>query len=278
MENGGEGTVVKPEPLESNSSNSSAKTNHDAVKNEVLDDTRKNLSKEKQETLEEVPKGTSKLTKKRKSEEMEQGSTRDQTSMAAENVVLTKGQRIQVQWDVETDEGMRPVWWLATFTGYVTPEKRVGGERVAVIKYDKMENFEACEAECVFVNKRVCYDLAEQDNLFWRQQGDSWFPPVGIPVDQYGCFGAGKEVTMTADELLKDQKKMDNCEHLGVPLEALGMAAMSEMPAPKQLAMANAYRSFSDKLQAELKALVQKNGVGYTVTEKDMKDILYKIQ
>jgi hypothetical protein len=220
--------------------------------------------------------------KKRKAAEMDDGAEKvEHVSTSLDTVVLKVGQRIEVQWDVTMEDGtnearIRPVWWGATYNGFVTPTKHINGQPVSTIQYDKMEHFEACKCECVFVNKRVCFDVAELDNLFWRIQGDPWSPPVGIPVEQYGCFGAG-EVTMTAAELLKDQKKMDNTEHLGVPLEALGMAAMAQMPQQQQMQMATAYRSFADKLQSELKSLVQLKGSGYTVTERDMKEILHKI-
>jgi hypothetical protein len=195
---------------------------------------------------------------------------------ANDSVSLPLGQRLQVQWDVHGDDGVvTPHWWPATYGGHVEPPVWKEGQRVSVLHYEAMGAFVPCDSQTVFLTPRVCLDVGEEDTLFWRMDGDEWAPPMGLTVDAYEDSFLNKSV-LTAKELVEDQAKIDRAEHMGVPLEALAMAALQQKPMAQQLAVAGSYRTLADKIKEELRGLVKTHGPGYTVTKDDINEILEK--
>lgn len=197
-------------------------------------------------------------------------------------VKLVPGDRIEVQWDVESPEsshlGSVAIWWGATYNGQCGDDEIVGESSPHakhILIYDARAGYPQTESEVAFLSMSRLLDCQEQDTLMWRVEGQDW---VCDPNDNnVGPLLEEPPIVMTMQDLLHDQTRLDQTEHSGVSVETLGMAALGRLPYLAQTNIASNFRNFADSIKEKLADIRRERGAGATVTSRDIKEIMEQI-
>ncbi|QDZ24959.1 hypothetical protein HOP50_15g75020 [Chloropicon primus] len=199
---------------------------------------------------------------------------------------LSLGSQVEVLWDVSVGEGntgdLDRVWWKGTLVSEETgrgvecgrdeegsANKRLkqdtgalGFERSSKwrLKYQKYGTFEEETRTVVFLQSHLLVDLAEQQLLEWRKEGDAYEPPAA------GEAGAEDEVVTIGQVTAEDEVYEE------------GLAELTKMPFDKQQAFASEYRVLADSFKAKLREILENKGEGYVVGKEDIHRMVEGIQ
>eukprot|EP00882_Tetradesmus_deserticola_P025149 GHRQ01027608.1.p1 GENE.GHRQ01027608.1~~GHRQ01027608.1.p1 ORF type:complete len:168 (+),score=59.31 GHRQ01027608.1:241-744(+) len=107
------------------------------------------------------------------------GQTDDMRAVSLDQLGLSLGDRIEVKWQVQPDEG-EPVerWWGARISA-AQPTAASSGSPAYTIKYDtwpECDFTEEEEGDVALLSTHRLLDVRQQEVMAWRREGDDYEP------------------------------------------------------------------------------------------------------
>ncbi|KXZ51066.1 hypothetical protein GPECTOR_14g51 [Gonium pectorale] len=179
------------------------------------------------------------------------GAVKDQCSQADDFLTLEAagvavGGRVEVKWQIETDDGEPYArWWGATVVG--PSEERdaeLPGAPVYELAYDAHGDFEQERSHVIFVGEHTLRQLDQTEELAWRREGDTW---EDEEEDEDEGDQADGEAVVTMDDMR--QMASNEKEYLnGKTLEEAEREVLGSMEPNKRIQLAAGFRDFADNL------------------------------
>lgn len=185
---------------------------------------------------------------------------------------LQLGDRLEVKWQLEEEGAPASTkWWGAVLDSRPHGETDGEGRQVYVLRYDPDPDSGFEEQECcrvTFLEEHALYDFGQDDELAWRQAGDSWEAPA-VPEGEEAEGGEGAIYSL--NEIAAAIKAAER--RRGRTLDQDAAEALSAFPQDKQMFIAAGFRNFSDHISAGVAQLQAQHGPDYVVTAADVKAV-----
>lgn len=192
---------------------------------------------------------------------------------------LAAGDRIEVKWQLQTEDGNDSCrWWGARVEGVTGA---VGGFEVWTLRYDAYQEFEEESANVVVFPGQWLHDVGQGDDGFlrWKFEGDA--EPDEEDEEEMDELEEEEEMDYVLDgqqvlDLVNQHEQDTGQSSEQEALEAL--AASCSNPA-QQLHVAAGFRDMVDHIKEQVRQRIEASGSGsYTVTADDVQQIFSKLK
>ncbi|KAF6257372.1 hypothetical protein COO60DRAFT_1234110 [Scenedesmus sp. NREL 46B-D3] len=164
---------------------------------------------------------------------------------------LSLGDRIEVKWQVQPDEG-DPIerWWGASILS-AQPSTASRDVPAYTIKYDtwpECDFTEEEEAEVALLSTHRLLDLRQADVMAWRREGEDYEPPDDSDDDEEGGEGLQSDDAELADVEAAEGGSVSMAE-LAAGISDADVSAEEARLASAPQHVAEGYKDFMDNLK-----------------------------
>lgn len=178
--------------------------------------------------------------------------------LTLEQANLALGTRIEVKWMLEPEadgEDAYERWWAGTITAAseeADPERP--GAPVYQLTYESFGDFAKQVCHVVLTSEHTLRDLKEEDELFWRVEGDAWEVPEDDDEEDADAQEGGANplegvdpgVALTLDQFV------DLAQSKGAEILPGVAGMMAKLQPDRQIEVAEQFRGFLDNMMSFL--------------------------